>query len=351
MCVCIFDVVCVGNRWSNVDVYCLRYYAPTILKMAGIVDNHKAIGFGAIIAFGNFIFTLIGMYCIEKSGRRKLILSSLGGVVFSLVLLGIAFFLAHSNSPPTSSATPLLVANVSGECEVDSRCGWSRCDDCVIDDSCTFCLFNGSYGDLDATTLCVHVASPFYDQDSKLCQLPDYYVNRTKCSNSLLESPFDQDQSTYSYCPSDFSWFTLVALCMYIISFSPGMGPIPWTVNAEIFPNWARSIGNSLATTTNWTSNLIVSMTFLHLARYLTRHGAFWLYSGISLSGWIFIFFLLPETKGKSLEQVEELFQGPPCPPPGLTNMTNSCKRDGYELSNHHDQDKQVLLKETKEES
>ena len=107
------------------------------------------------------------------------------------------------------------------------------------------------------------------------------------CFTKLVDLSFDQSdvELTYQYCPSNFSWFTLAALCIYIVSFSLGMGPVPWTVNAEIFPNWARSIGNSLATTTNWTCNLVVSMTFLYLARYLTRHGTFWLYTGTSLLG------------------------------------------------------------------
>lgn len=315
--------------------------------MAGIVDNHRAIGFGAIIAFGNFIFTLVGMYCVEKSGRRKLILFSLGGVIFSLVLLGLAFFLAHKSSPLTTSATPLLVANVSSDCEPDSRCRWRNCDDCVIDDSCLFCLFNGTY---NHTTLCVPISSQFFDQEKRQCELPDY--DNTSgghgCFSSLLLE--SQEGAMYNYCPSDFSWLTLIALCVYIVSFSPGMGPVPWTVNAEIFPNWARSIGNSLATTTNWTSNLLVSMTFLHLARYLSRHGTFWFYTGIALLGWVFIFLLLPETKGKSLEQVGELFQGPPCPPPGLRHFCQSKLRcNGSTVYRLDDQDKQVLLKEIKE--
>ena len=310
-----------------------RYYAPTILKMTGIVDNHKAIGFGAIIAFSNFVFTLIGMYCVEKSGRRKLILSSLGGITFSLALLGLAFFLAHSHTPTTSSPTPLLVANVSGECKADLHCSWSFCDDCVIDDGCAFCVLNGTLGNHDAISLCVHVSSPFYDDDSGQCQLPEFIVNSSSshCSNELFDLPLDQSggELTYQNCPTHFSWLTLAALCVYIVSFSPGMGPVPWTVNAEIFPNWARSIGNSLATTTNWTCNLTVSMTFLYLARYLSRHGTFWLYTGISLLGWIFIFLLLPETKGRKLEQVEELFQGAHCPPPGLANACQS-RHEGY---------------------
>ena len=102
-----------------------------------------------------------------------------------------------------------------------------------------------------------------------------------------------------------------------------GMGPVPWTVNAEIYPNWSRSIGNSASATTNWIFNLLVSVTFLHLTRYLTRYGAFTLYMLLAISGWSFIFLLLPETKGRKLEEVEELFKGRACPPPGISRRNH----------------------------
>ncbi len=107
------------------------------------------------------------------------------------------------------------------------------------------------------------------------------------------------------------------------------MGPVPWTVNSEIYPNWSRSIGNSTSATINWSSNLLVSLTFLHLTRYLTRYGAFCFYMFLAVIGWIFIFLLLPETKGKTLEEVEELFKGKTCPPPGLSknNHQTLCNR------------------------
>lgn len=146
--------------------------------------------------------------------------------------------------------------------------------------------------------------------------------------------------TSMSSCPNQFSWLAMVALIMYIVSFASGssnstimhahlihelflsylgMGPVPWTVNAEIYPNWSRSIGTSASTTTNWLSNLLVSLTFLHLTRYLTRYGAFSFYMFLATCGWIFIFLLLPETKGQTLEEVEGLFKGRLCPPPGLS--------------------------------
>lgn len=100
------------------------------------------------------------------------------------------------------------------------------------------------------------------------------------------------------------------------------MGPVPWTVNAEIYPNWSRSIGTSASTTTNWLSNLLVSLTFLHLTRYITRYGAFSFYLFLATCGWIFIFLFLPETRGQTLEEVEGLFKGRSCPPPGLSKRT-----------------------------
>ena len=51
------------------------------------------------------------------------------------------------------------------------------------------------------------------------------------------------------------------------------MGPMPWTVNAEIYPLWARSTCNSIATSANWFFNFLVSMTFLTLTEILTREG------------------------------------------------------------------------------
>ena len=52
-----------------------------------------------------------------------------------------------------------------------------------------------------------------------------------------------------------------------------GMGPMPWTINSEIYPLWARSTGNACSAGVNWTCNLLVSLTFLHVAEYLTYYG------------------------------------------------------------------------------
>lgn len=133
---------------------------------------------------------------------------------------------------------------------------------------------------------------------------------------------------------------------------------MPWNINAEIYPMYARSAAVSVATMVNWSSNLLVSMvraaapltqpsgctsppftdavavtghrrrpsppppppprapppvaslqTFLSLQQAITSYGAFWLSAGVAAAGGALLFFILPETKGRSMEQIQELFQ------------------------------------------
>jgi len=102
----------------------------------------------------------------------------------------------------------------------------------------------------------------------------------------------------------------LLSLCLYLIAFAPGLGPLPWTINAELHPVWCRSTSVSLATTTNWISNFVVSATFLGLANNIGQPLTFLGFCVITVVGTILLYIHLPETKGVPLEQVERLFTG-----------------------------------------
>lgn len=84
---------------------------------------------------------------------------------------------------------------------------------------------------------------------------------------------------------------------------------MPWTINSEIFPIWCRGVCYSTTTSFNWFFNFLVSYTFLSLTRAVTKQGAFWIYASFGMIGFIFFYFNLPETKGKSLEDTSQLFK------------------------------------------
>ena len=103
----------------------------------------------------------------------------------------------------------------------------------------------------------------------------------------------------------------LVSMLLYIACFSFSLGPIMWLMIAEIYPLKVRGVGASLATCMNWMSNLLVTVTFLKLVELLGASGTFALYMLFSILSIFFVYWLVPETKGVTLEQIEaNLFSG-----------------------------------------
>lgn len=90
-----------------------------------------------------------------------------------------------------------------------------------------------------------------------------------------------------------------------IATFAMTLGPITWVVLSEIFPNSIRGAAMAMATTALWLACFVLTYTFPILNKMLGASGTFWLYALICLSGFLFIQRKLPETKGKSLEEIE----------------------------------------------
>ena len=103
-------------------------------------------------------------------------------------------------------------------------------------------------------------------------------------------------------------YLALGSLVFYIASFGISLGPIAWLLIAEIFPVRVRNIGMSIATLSNWLFNLIVALTFLSIVDLVGATGTFWLYAAIGLATLWFIWKYIPETKGKTLEEIEGHF-------------------------------------------
>ena len=110
--------------------------------------------------------------------------------------------------------------------------------------------------------------------------------------------------------------FSLMGILMFIASFAMSMGPIVWVLLSEMFPNNIRSGAMSIAVVVQWAMNYVVSQLFPIVVESEVNNNAFW--NG-SLPYFIFIFFILmiiaftmkyvPETKGKSLEELEKIWK------------------------------------------
>lgn len=174
-------------------------YAPKILLAAGVEINNALLQ-TSLVGFINFIFTFVAIFFIDKLGRRALYLIGSMGMVITLLMLAVSFYLK-------------------------------------------------------------------------------------------LEGVF-----------------TLICILMFIAFFASCIGPVFWTLVSEIFPNRIRGKALAFASFTQWIFNFLVVLLFPHFLASIGGAKTFLFLALMSLLQWLFTFLYVPETKGKSLEEIEKLW-------------------------------------------
>lgn len=244
----------------------IMYYSATILELAGF-DMTTAIWLAVVASFFNFTGTICGLFMVDSFGRRPLTLTSLFFSTVGLGLIAMSFLYAATSSKHLTHPQELYN---------DSCQQYDWCFDCLQNEACSMCEYGHEF---------TCVSEGFLSQ----------------CASRVTEScPIEADKGV--------SWIILAALCFYMFVFSPGMGPMPWTINAEIYPIKVRGVGISIATSVNWLGNFVVSVTFLTIIMTYGFTITFLMYAAISVLFFIFFYRYLPETKGLSLESVTQLF-------------------------------------------
>ena len=110
-------------------------------------------------------------------------------------------------------------------------------------------------------------------------------------------------------------WLPLVSVCVFIIVFSLGYGPIPWMMIGELFPPQIKGMASSLSCLLNWFLAFIVTKFFQNLQEEIGTYTTFWIFAGISLLGTILVFLILPETKGKTIDEIQRILGAEPSAP------------------------------------
>jgi len=275
------------------------YYSARILMMSGISNDMAMIlWLSAAVTGVNFLASFIGMSLIDRVGRRILTLSSYASILLSLLLIGTGFLVNENHSTPVTYNENISSLGGNNSCRVFNDC--YSCVDEADELDCGFC-----FEEDDASTngqgkgSCVPWSIPDGEDEPQ--------ANFGRCSN--------KDNTTdvtfvAQYCKTDYSFIILIGLICYLVSFQSGVGPIPWVYNPEIYPLWFRSTGVSISTGFNWCLNLIVTFTFPFLQEAL-GFGAYYLFAGFAVLAIIWFFLVLAESKGKTLEEMNQVFSRP----------------------------------------
>jgi len=114
--------------------------------------------------------------------------------------------------------------------------------------------------------------------------------------------------ASHSIAVSKISWLALLSIFMYLALFAVGWGPLPWVLMGELFPPRARGQAGSIVTMVNLIFTFVISKTFSSITDMFRPQGTFWFYSAFCILSFIYTFFFVPETKGKSLMEIEKYY-------------------------------------------
>jgi MFS family permease len=109
-------------------------------------------------------------------------------------------------------------------------------------------------------------------------------------------------------------WLVLLTLMTFIACFAASIGPIGWLMISELYPTTVRGRAMSIPSASHWLFNALVSFSFLPLVLHLGDGPTFGLFALFAVAGWFFCRFLVPETKGLTLEEIQEQYAPPRAP-------------------------------------
>ena len=268
-------------------------YSSTLLEKVGF-SIREAIWFATLPGFLNLVSKTVSTFLVEKVGRRKLFIVSSAFVTLFLSLLAAFLFLGNTDSPP---AVPLIEG---GECD------YSNCGACVASSHCGFCTLkvNGEY--LYGTCSEGNEDGDHFSNGNIECAILNETANSWNLTTNASEWYFD-------HCPNNnqYAIFSLVAVMLLMISTSAGFVTLPWLINSEIYPTWARSQAASLSSLLNWFTNILILLTFLSMVDALGLPQVIVMYAVLSFITMIFVSLFLPETSNQPLEKIERLFERP----------------------------------------
>uniref|UniRef100_A0A3Q3K5C6 Solute carrier family 2, facilitated glucose transporter member 10 n=1 Tax=Monopterus albus TaxID=43700 RepID=A0A3Q3K5C6_MONAL len=223
----------------------ILFYASTIFHSVGFQSNASAVLASMGLGLIKVVATLTSMVFLDKVGRRPLLIS--GCFIMALCLITIGILSGHS---------PM---NAKRACTSE-------------------------------------------DFSINITDLPNLTADNHSVGLKPLEAAPESSSSIYG---TVVSWIILICMMALVSAYAVGFGPMTWLLLSEIFPAGVRGRAFAFTNSFNWAANLLVTFTFLNV---IGLSGVFILYGVAAVVAGIFFYFMLPETKGKTLEEIDKEF-------------------------------------------
>jgi len=298
-------------------------YNTGILLQSGLSDLHAHWGY-VLFTMVNFLMTMFGMVLVDRKGRRFLFILGTGGIIASLVGVGILFLRTEKvgvdaraqvqsmvgvdqeltlHFDPTQ-ANALLAAQPSAGAGIDRN----RASLAII----------YSYGDFTAATSFVRsddaAATPI--QITRASCVPSnkvesFFKNPFADLKAAQTAPLKIQKALIGQVPgASHGWLVALGLYLFMAFYAIGPGVCVWLALSELMPTRIRSNGMSIALVINQLVSTTLAGIFLPFVSKYGYSSMFFLFSSFTLVYFLVVAFFMPETKGKTLEEIEAHFEG-----------------------------------------
>ena len=246
------------------------YYAPMIFEMAG-GGKDAAFMQAAILGLTNVAMTLVSMALIDKLGRRPLLIIGSIGILISMTLVGGSFMKAKYNLNPQGISVVLQDVQKT-----------EYKDQAPIITTGLTAISNKEYTSETAF---------FIDVKAKIGP-----ANYNHFKDSILKNSINIK-----------SILVLIGLLLFVASFAISLGPVMWTLLSEIFPNKLRGSAISIVGFWNSIVSFAVTSVFPVQLEFMGNAMTYFIYAIFGFLTLLFVLKFVPETKGKSLEELESI--------------------------------------------
>ena len=297
-------------------------YNTSILLQSGLTDLHAHWGY-VLFTFINFVMTIGGMALVDRKGRKFLFILGTSGIVVSLIGVGLMFRSTEKLNQDCRGAVQALVGPDQTltlpfhPAEAKQLLGASgyQGDEIKSDRASLAVIY--SYGDFTAATSFVRSddagAAPIQitrESCVPTSKVEAFFKNPFGNVDAARTAPLKIERAVVGGVPDEsHGWLVALGLYLFMSFYAVGPGVCVWLALSELMPTRIRSNGMSIALVINQLVSTTLAGIFLPVVSKYGYSSMFFLFAGFTVIYLSVVTFFLPETKGKTLEEIEQYFE------------------------------------------
>ena len=298
-------------------------YNTSILLQSGLSDLASHWGY-VLFTTVNFLMTIVGMMLVDKKGRRFLLLLGSTGLALTLIVIGGMFWRTEKADLECRSAVQSMVGpeqeltlrfDPAEAARLLAASGFTGAGS-LADHASLAVIY--SYGGFTGETTYVRsddaAAAPIHitrEGSVPSNAVEAFFKNPFASITAARSAPLRIERARVGRIPSArYGSMVALALFSFIAFYAVGPGVCVWLALSELMPTRIRSIGMSIALVINQLVSTTLAVIFLPVASKYGYSTMFFLFAGFTVIYLLTATFFLPETKGKTLEEIEQHFEG-----------------------------------------